>query len=126
MTVADDLIAVRTLLILQGRAVGALKDDEGKVCLRQAMRTVTGDPRRYTGVDPEHEGDAAFWRDKAMHEALLRHLPEGVLAAHAKDDHYSLNPNESALAAFNDSQSVTDQDVFDLIEKAIANEGGMA
>lgn len=31
MTVVDDLIAVRTLLILKGRAIGKWTDEEGRV-----------------------------------------------------------------------------------------------
>lgn len=39
-SVADDLVALRTLLILRGRGVGKWVDADGRVCLLQAIAHV--------------------------------------------------------------------------------------
>lgn len=139
MDVADDLIAVRTLLILQGRARGTLKADDGRVCLRQAMLTVSISGNDI-GVfeDPQSkllddEADwyqplvAAYARDVAMFNELLKHVPSypGYPPTFGTGLLPKL-PNETGcdvLGAFNDS--VTDDVIFSLIEKTLADLGAI-
>lgn len=136
MTITDDLIAVRTLLILRGRAVGKWEDDDGRVCLRQAMKQVSrtasepsilDDPGLKTCIESEEEYE--YWlhhnsaraRDVQMHHALTKYLPEELLRKWQINRYYAAGP----LSAFNDDLAQSDQDIFDLINKALADLGAL-
>ena len=116
MTLADDLIAVRTLLILKGRAVGGLIDDEGRVCLRQAMMTVSRSQKPEPSV---HHVDL----DSDMYQALVPYLP-AALRAQAEENPYCYFGCSDLLSLFNDMYA-TDEDILNLIDKALADLGAI-
>ena len=126
MSVDDDLIALRTLLILRGRAMGRLEDG-GNVCLRQGMQLVSGMAdrdlvRQYRATYSRSYPPIPFSRDKAMHDALVEYLPAN-LRAEPEMLVYSPDPNNSILAHFNDLVDTRDEDVLGLIDKALADLG---
>lgn len=121
MTVADDLKAVRALLVQKGRARRMLTDNDGKVCLRQAMIETVG----YKHIRSYH----AEWvfktpvphqiiRDLEMQTALAKHVPAEYIFESA-DTAYILH---MALTMFNDD-TPHDEVILDLIDKALADLG---
>lgn len=116
MAVADDLIAVRTLLILRGRAVGDWEDNHGRLCVGHAISYVA-----------RHDGAAQH----QMADALIEHLDPKMVARAtraikrevpgATEDTYWLG----IIAVYNDQIAEDDQDVFDLIDKALAELGAL-
>lgn len=145
MTVVDDLIAVRTLLILKGRAIGKWTDEEGRVCLRQAMMDVCN-PRNSASCsafedpgwkafatdfgydatvksDPYTERAEALTRDREMFWTLFKYLPikiQAFIRLSGWDEH-----GADQLAVYNDKHA-TDQDILNLIDKALADLGALA
>lgn len=135
----DDLMAVRMLLMLNGRAVGQLTDDEGQSCLRQTMFNVLRGSRpsaHHIFEDPglkqydeQYYADDPYWsdefveqqaRDALMYFTLFEYLPEDF------KERFRGKPLDragccDALAQYNDSHD--DQDVLDLINKALADLG---
>ncbi|ABM16724.1 DUF6197 family protein [Mycolicibacterium vanbaalenii] len=126
--VAEDLVGVRALLILRGRAVGSFCDDDGRLCLRQAMievsnapSTTLGDGGTHIGMRPRVEEAAA--RDSAMHRELVRHLPQGLQELPGRLVYHPQGLD--VLACFNDEPATCDEDVLDLIDKALADLGAL-
>lgn len=106
MTVADDLIAARDLLRSKGRAVGKAQDDEGRLCLWLAI---------YKAVDfcPQ--------RTRVASLALIPHMPVIMQEMARLPEARELIDNGNLLGEYNDWVAESDQDVFDLIDKTIAN-----
>lgn len=108
---ADDLIALRALLILRGRAVGEWIDADGRVCLVQGIDHMLKqeDPTEYVE------------RASAMFTALAPHLPEPYDQFARQDDVSSCG---ATLMIYSDSHA-DDRDVFNLIDKALAELGAL-
>lgn len=108
-----DLAATKQALAERGRCRELLQDPTtGKVCLDGAVGVACG-------LEMMHESYADLYdSDRAM--AVIR-----ALAAQN-----SRNPINAAAVHtvyfFNDNRDTTDQDCFDLIDKALAEAGGLA
>lgn len=118
-----DLTETRRQLEVRGRCIADLVNSEGKVCLDGAILAATLGEVANTiegyslllGDDP---------RARAVAQALFEQIP---------DDHPSfLDKGKSRLSAgvavfyVNDYPDTTDQDCFDLIDKALAEVGGLS
>lgn len=101
MTLATDLQTVRSILEARGRAVHYGIDPEGRVCLGNAIALATRDRTRHTAVTIALVDEMPSW-----YRDTFENLPD------------------VSLVAFNDT-TADDRDVFDLIDKALAEAGGL-
>jgi hypothetical protein len=100
--IVEDLLLARALLAVHGRAVGDFEDDDGRICLVAATaRATVGNDDAFTEVN----------------SLLCRHLPP-------RADQQALSDRER-MWTFNDDKRTTDQDVYHLIDKALADLGGL-
>lgn len=109
----DDIRASRDEMAKRGRCTGFTQGDKGNVCAVGAI---------FAAVAPQFLGTPAWnvmhsSRAKAVVDELLQYVPE---------HYHDLWIGEYALAAYNDTRGVTDEDLFNLFDKALANLGGLA
>lgn len=103
MSLADDLINLRTLLIMQGeRARDIWRDKQGHLCLVGAIVHVTC--RSMPG-----ESTQSFDDFDALRDAVRPKIPSKY----------------RGLVSFNDDPAVTEQDILDVINKALAELGAL-
>ena len=119
----EDLRATREVLISRGRCTGDLMKMDGKVCLDGAIGIATIDDYQHiitmygsqTGYMSMHLNE----RCKAVVRSLHQCLPKDFV-----------DTTGSSMVAhlfnFNDDPVTTDQDVLGLVDKALAQEGGLA
>jgi hypothetical protein len=122
---ALDLAATKQALADRGRCRQLLMNTEGNVCLDGAV----GVACELEMMMPEGNYSALYKSDRAM--AVIM-----ALAAQTSSDHQRLfgavgRDHEHTEAMhivyyFNDHPNTTDQDCFDLIDKALAEAGGLA
>lgn len=101
LTVVEVVQAARDKLERCGRSVGAT-DGLGRVCLLNALLTVSYDLEA---------GDE-------IHAAAIR-----ALAVYTPDRYAVDVPDSMKIMAFNDAPETTDRDVFDVIDKTLADLG---
>lgn len=124
----DDLKATRRLLETHGRCTGTLWDVRTNTfCLDGAIsKAVFGQVTTYTTLNNDPRSRAIC----VAIAALVKDVPiRGNLASDAEKTVAECavphDPAESCWI-FNDWTLATDQDVYDVLEKAIAEAGGMA
>lgn len=112
MTIADDLLAARALLESKGRSRKGFEDKGGRITLWQAVHEVTG-----TGSD----------RGELVCRALLEHTTDDIRCA-LRDIDRNCEPGYNqrvmimaAVSFFDDKYAMCDQDVFDLIDRTLAD-----
>lgn len=102
MDVLDVLVAARDVLQERGWVKGVYEDERGCVCISGAVQMVMFGSTR--SPFPDNLPSSVFDLSYEAEVALNRNLP-----------HWA-----RSLEAFNDSDNVTERDVYDLIDRAIA------
>lgn len=115
-----DLKETRTALEVNGRCHGDLRDDSGRVCLDGAIILATQKKYKWN-LEYTLLGKP---RAVAVMQALYEHLPESFQRVGGED--WWTMAMEECLYMFNDDVRVTDSDVFTLVDKALAQAGGLA
>lgn len=122
-----DLKATREALVSRGRCTGILVQSNGKVCLDGAIALATIKGYHYRpGAEDPYQILENNQRTVAVSAALYEHLPEEFKTA--LHNLYFRTPEFGQLVAlfsFNDSDDVTDEDVIGLIDKTLAEAGGL-
>lgn len=114
-----DLKATKAVLLHRGRCKGSLMAEDGRVCLIGAIGMATVDEFAWE----IQINEASAWnlvelgeRSAAVIQALRPHIEQRRSE--------ELYPSER-LYTFNDSSKVVDQDVINVIDKALADRGGL-
>jgi hypothetical protein len=107
-----DLKGTKANLVKHGRCTGGFVDDEGKLCLLGAIsQTVSGMGFPYLNFSGPHttgiKDDPVFMRYKAVADELRKVHGGG------------------GIDLYNDKPSTTDDDIYTLIDKALAGLGGL-
>lgn len=122
-----DLKETRRQLEVRGRCAGNLLNTDGKVCLDGAVGVACIE--NYQGGYGELDNDE---RSNTVIKALSDQLAGRVIKnpmGNGQEIEIHLNCESVPLErvfVFNDLAATTDQDCFDLIDKALAQEGGLA
>lgn len=105
-----DLKASKAALKKHGRCTQGASNPMGQICIALAVgQAVTVEPHMTDWPVTDRP------RFQAVTEALMKVCPSGNWP----------QENSGMLIAFNESPHTTDQDVYDLFDKALADLGGM-
>lgn len=121
MTLVDDIKASRDEMAKRGRCIGKTMNQAGKVCVVGAVTAALA-PELLLKTHQWTEMPAYVAlespRASAVIEELIAHLPEEFCYKIGDADIYN-------LANFNDSRKTTDEDMFNLFDKVLADRGGL-
>lgn len=118
-----DLKETRRQLEVRGRCTGELMKPNGKVCLDGAVVAVINSDLNLGGFEGSRVGYTILSTDPRALQviaALWEVLPEERKHASEMEFRYG------DVWGYNDDELITDQDCFDLIDKALAQAGGLA
>lgn len=111
-----DLKATKDVLATSGRCRMVLENYSGQVCLDGAVAVACGATADWKALRTSKRASAVL-------QALSAQLPERFREMGSTCD---LSNEIIQVYCFNDWDSTTDQDCFDLIDKALAQVGGLA
>jgi hypothetical protein len=115
MSLIEDLKATRQALESRGRCTRTLLDYEGRVCILGAVAAATVDNfEQWVQVDGFHHFTTND-RAKAVVSKIRAYLDAQT---------FEVKPIDRVWL-WNDAPTTTDADVFNLLDKALADEGGL-
>jgi hypothetical protein len=119
-----DLKETRRQLEVRGRCIADLRNQEGKVCLDGAILAATVGEVNNT---PEDYDRLALTdsRARVVVRTLYEQLPDDHPSFMGRGKSLFLHVPYVALFNFNDDSHTTDEDCFNLIDKALAQVGGL-
>lgn len=120
-----DLKETKRILVERGRCTVSLETVQGKVCLDMAVAKATGVAAYHLSGEPSNQATYEALRSKPRPKAVVNALVDQMPDFYRK--WFFSTPTEpfKAVWSFNDSHTTTDQDCFDLIDKALAQAGGL-
>jgi hypothetical protein len=104
-----DLKATKQALIDNGRCAKGARNDDGNICIALAMSRGVDNLSPEALLENKEAKEFRYDRFTLVQRALEAHLPS----------------HHHGLISFNEDPKTTDQDVYNLIDKALAEAGGM-